>query len=75
MQWLRIYSESIELVGGDDDTKALFFPMALETLPLQWFDKLRPGSIKTWGDLQKAFFENFAGILTHPITQAELKGL
>jgi hypothetical protein len=33
-QWLRIYSQSIELAGGDDDIKALFFPMALETMPL-----------------------------------------
>ena len=45
-QWLRIYSQSIELVGGDDDIKTLFFPMALETMPLQWFDKLNPGSIR-----------------------------
>ena len=34
-QWLRIYSQSIELAGGDDDIKTLFFPMALETMPLQ----------------------------------------
>jgi hypothetical protein len=34
-QWLRIYSQSIELAGGDDDIKALFFPMALEAMPLQ----------------------------------------
>jgi hypothetical protein len=33
-QWLRIYSQSIELAGGDDDIKALFFPMALEAMPL-----------------------------------------
>jgi hypothetical protein len=44
-QWLRIYSQSIELASGDDDIKALFFPMALEVMPLQWFDKLSPGSI------------------------------
>jgi hypothetical protein len=40
------YSQSIELARGDDDIKALFFPMALENMPLQWFDKLNPGSIK-----------------------------
>ena len=34
-QWLRIYSQSIELARGDDDTKTLFFPMALKTMPLQ----------------------------------------
>ena len=74
-QWLRIYSQSIELAGGDDNIKTLFFPMALETMPLQWFDKLNPGSIRNWEDLQRAFCENFAGIITHPITHAELKGL
>jgi hypothetical protein len=26
-------------------------------------------------DLQRAFCENFASIITHPITHAELKGL
>jgi hypothetical protein len=34
-QWLRIYSQSIELAGGDDDDiKALFFPVALEAMLL-----------------------------------------
>jgi hypothetical protein len=28
-EWLRIYSQSIELASGDDDIKALFFSMAL----------------------------------------------
>jgi hypothetical protein len=49
--------------------------MALENMPLQWFDKLNPGSIRSWEDLQKAFCENFASIIIYPITHAELKGL
>jgi hypothetical protein len=49
--------------------------MALEVIPLQWFDKLSPGSIRGWEDLQSAFYENFIGIITHPITHVELKGL
>jgi hypothetical protein len=49
--------------------------MALEAMPLQWFDKPNPRSIRGWEDLQGAFYDNFAGIITHPITQAELKGL
>jgi hypothetical protein len=72
-QWLRIYSQSIELAGRDDDIKALFFPMALETIPLQWFDKFNLRSIRGWEDLQRAFCENFAAIITHPITHVELK--
>jgi hypothetical protein len=70
-----MYSQSIELASKDDDIKALFFPMVLETMSLQWFDKLSPGSIRGWEDLQRAFCENFVGIITHPITHAELKGL
>jgi hypothetical protein len=49
--------------------------MALETMPLQWFNKLDPGSIRGWEDLQRAFYEHFAGIIIHPIMYAELKGL
>jgi hypothetical protein len=48
-QWLCIYSQSIELVGGDDDVKVLYIPMSLDTVPLAWFDKLRTNSIDTWG--------------------------
>jgi hypothetical protein len=33
-QWLCIYSQSIELAGGDDDIKVLYFPMALDTVLL-----------------------------------------
>jgi hypothetical protein len=37
---------SVYQVGWwDDDIKVLYFPMALETVPLAWFDKLRPNSI------------------------------
>ena len=32
-------------------------------------------TIGNWEDLQRVFCENFAGIITHPITHAELKGL
>jgi hypothetical protein len=49
--------------------------MALEATLLQWFDKLNPVSIRGWEYLQKAFCDNFAGIITHPITHVELKGL
>ena len=60
---------------GTMTSRPCFFPMALETMSLQWFDKLNPGSIRNWEDLQNAFCENFVGIITHPITHAELKGL
>ena len=72
-QLLRIYSQSIELAGGDDDIKVLYFPMALDIVPLAWFDKLRARSIDTWGQLQRKFCENFYGVLTHLSTRNELR--
>ena len=44
-------------------------------MPLQWFDKLNLGLIRNWEDLQRVFYGNFTGIITHPITHIELKGL
>jgi hypothetical protein len=49
--------------------------MALKAMPLQWFDKLNLGSIRGSKDLQRAYCDNFIGIITHPITHVELKGL
>jgi hypothetical protein len=45
--------------------------MALEAIPLQWFDQLSPRSIRGWEDLQRAFCENFARIISHPITLSD----
>jgi hypothetical protein len=73
-QWLHIYSQSIELAGGDDDINTLLFTMALEAVPLQWFDKLSPRSIMCWDDLQKVFLQQLRSILTHPATRVELRG-
>ena len=47
--------------------------MALEIMPLAWFDKLGPNSIDTWEQLQCKFCENFYGVLTHPSTLIELR--
>lgn len=71
-QWLRIYSQVVKLVGGSNDHKALFLPMALESAPLAWFDKIKPDSIDSWENLQRMFAENFNGVLTSPSTQHEL---
>jgi hypothetical protein len=48
--------------------------MALEQVPLRWFDKLTAESIRNWDDLQRAFCANFAGILVNPPTQTKHKG-
>ena len=42
-------------------------------MPIAWFNKLRPNSFDTWEQLQRKFYENFCGILTHPSTRIALK--
>jgi hypothetical protein len=60
-QWLRCYSVSIEVSGGSNSTKALYFPVALEFAPLTWLESLKPNSIDPWEDLKQAFINNFQG--------------
>lgn len=43
--------------------KLLFFPMALESIPLRWFNKLRKGSVDTWEDSSPYFLRILQGSL------------
>jgi hypothetical protein len=58
-QWIRCYSIAIEVLGGSNSTKALYFLVALESAPLTWLESLKPNSIDSWGDLKRAFIDNF----------------
>jgi hypothetical protein len=43
---------AIEVAGGSNTTKVVYFPMALETAPLTWLESLRKDSIDSWDDLR-----------------------
>jgi hypothetical protein len=58
-QWIRCYSVAIEVSEGSNSTKALYFPVALESASLTWFESLKPNSIKSLEDLKRAFIDNF----------------
>ena len=58
-QWLRIYSTAIEVAGGTNSTKVIYFPMALESAPQNWLESLKPDSIHAWIDLKAVFIDNF----------------
>jgi hypothetical protein len=58
-QWIRFYSVAIEVSGGSNSTKALYFPVALESTPLTWLESLKPNPIDSWEDLKQAFIDNF----------------
>jgi hypothetical protein len=44
-QWLRCYSIAIEVAGGSNITKVVYFPMALDLVPLTWLESLSNNSI------------------------------
>ena len=72
-QWLRIYSTAIEVAGGTNSNKVIYFPMALESAPLTWLVSLRHDSIHSWEDLKKLFIDNFQGSIHRPVTRHDLR--
>jgi hypothetical protein len=63
-QWLHCYSTAIEVVGGSNITKIVYFPMALDPAPLTWLESLSNNSIDSWKLLKKVFIDNFQGAIT-----------
>jgi hypothetical protein len=71
-QWLRCYSTAIEVAGGSNTTKVVYFLMPLETAPLMWLESLRKDSIDSWDDLKAVFTDNFQGAITRVGTHHDL---
>jgi hypothetical protein len=44
-QWLHCYSIAIDVAGGSNITKVVYFPMALDPAPLMWLESLSNNSI------------------------------
>jgi len=68
----RRYSAAILAAGGDDITKLLYFPIAMEVGPLTWLENLKPHSIDTWLALSKQFVNNFQGTYQRPSSRYDL---
>jgi hypothetical protein len=71
-QWLRCYSTAIEVVGGSNITKVIYFPMALDPAPLTWLESLDSNSIDSWELLKKVFIDNFQGAIARAGTRHDL---
>jgi hypothetical protein len=71
-QWIRCYSVAIEVSGGSNSTKALYFPVALESAPLTWLESLKPNSINSWEDIKWSFVNNFQGSMIRAGTRHDL---
>jgi hypothetical protein len=71
-QWLRCYSMAIEVAGGSNITKVVYFPMALDPAPLTWLESLSNNSIDSWEWLKKVFIDNFQGAIARAGTRHDL---
>jgi hypothetical protein len=71
-QWLRCYSTAIEVVGGSNTTKVVYFPMALDPAPLTCLESLSNNSINSWEGLKKVFIDNFQGVIARAGTRHDL---
>jgi hypothetical protein len=71
-QWLRCYSTAIEVAGGSNTTKVVYFLMALEPAPVTWLESLANDSIDSWEGLKKVFIDNFQGAITRAGTRHDL---
>jgi hypothetical protein len=72
VQWLRCYTLSIENVGGNNDTKCLYFPFCLDQAPLTWLESLEKYSIDKWDQLKEQFTSNFEGAMGRSGTRMDL---
>jgi hypothetical protein len=71
-QWLCCYSTTIEVAGGSNITKVVYFLMALDPTPLTWLESLSNNSINSWEWLKKVFIDNFQGAITRVGTRHNL---
>jgi hypothetical protein len=71
-QWLHCYSTAIEVAGGSNTTKVVYFSMALEPAPLTWLESLPNDSIGSWDGLKKIFIDNFQGAISRAGTRHDL---
>jgi hypothetical protein len=62
----------VEVAGGSNTTKVVYFPMALEPAPLTWLESLPRDSIDSWEGLKKVFIDNFQGAITRAGTRHDL---
>jgi hypothetical protein len=58
-EWIHCYSTAIDVAGGSNITKVIYFLMALDPAPLTWLESLSNNSIDSWEWLKKVFIDKF----------------
>ncbi|RLN08787.1 retrotransposon protein, putative, Ty3-gypsy subclass [Panicum miliaceum] len=70
-QWVRCYTTAIEVAGGSNTTKVVYFRTALETAPLT-LESLMKNSINSLEQLRNVFIDNIQGVIARAGTRHDL---
>jgi hypothetical protein len=75
IEFLQLYTTSIQAAGGDDKVMANWFSHALRDSALSWLLNLPEDSIDSWEDLCKQFVANFKGTYERALTYNDLRAV
>ena len=75
LEFLQLYTVSIQAAGGDDKVMANWLSMALKDSALSWLMNLPENTIDTWEDLCKVFVANFKGTYERALTYNDLRAV
>ena len=72
VEFLQIYTTTIEAAGGDEKVMANYLPTVLKGSARTWLVNLRKGSIYSWEELCDVFQGNFQGTYKRPQKKQDL---
>ena len=72
VEFLQLYTTSIQAAGGDDKVMANWFSHALKGSTLSWLCNLPEKSIDSWAELCTQFVANFKGTYERAHTYNDL---
>ncbi|KAM0877206.1 hypothetical protein ACQ4PT_035650 [Festuca glaucescens] len=75
LEFLQLYTLSIQAACGDHRVMANWFPMALKEAARAWLMNLPAESISSWKDLCDQFIANFMATYERPASKYDLKAV
>jgi hypothetical protein len=75
VEFLHLYTVSVQAAGGNDKAMANWFPMGLKDATRSWLMNLPEESIATWGELCEQFIANFSATYDRPCTKNDLRAV
>ena len=75
IEFLQLYTTSIQAAGGDDKVMANWFSHALKDSALSWLLNLPEDSIDSWEELCQQFVANFKGTYERALIYNDLRAV